>query len=400
MLIHIAIVSDQILANLIPALMERPDKVYLVTSAAMSAKGMDNRLKKQLARQGIATEIRQHAPDTGLEAIREYAFGLHDDILCAHPEATLVLNATGGTKLMALGFVEMLRKDAARVIYTDTAHQRIEVLYDRNQDNPSPIPMQDVLDVRAYLSAQGFVHQGDQTLDKGRMERMTARKPVCKYLARHAAGLGDFIGAINALAGKALDERGEQIVWPPQSFREKPKGRWAEALREITRAGLLEWDEGVEIDFRDAESTRFLQGGWLEEYAWHVVRDERVHDTRLNVRGTWEGAQQAKNEFDVLACHRNQLLFIECKTLKFDAGQNDNDLSYKVESLGKDTRGLYGETWLLSARDPSDVLRDRSRQAGFKLIGPAELPHLREWVQAWMQKSLLPPTPKDSPTKS
>jgi len=40
---------------------------------------------------------------------------------------------------------------------------------------------------------------------------------------------------------------------------------------------------------------------------------------------------------------------------------------------------------LLSAREPSEVLKDRSRQAGFKLLGPANLPRLREHVQAWMQ---------------
>lgn len=218
---------------------------------------------------------------------------------------------------------------------------------------------------------------------------MTARKPACKYLARNAAALGDFIGAINALAGKAMDDKGEQLVWPRQCFREKPRGRWAEALREIAESGLVDWQAGVEIDFRDIESARFLQGGWLEEYAWHIVRDEHVHDARLNFRGAWEGAwegaREARNEFDVLACHHNQLLFIECKTLKFDAGQNDNDLSYKVESLGKDTRGLFGETWLLSAREPSGVLNDRSRQAGFRLISPSELPRLREQVRAWMR---------------
>ena len=35
--IHIAIVSEQILANLIPVLMDRPDKVLLVASADMQS---------------------------------------------------------------------------------------------------------------------------------------------------------------------------------------------------------------------------------------------------------------------------------------------------------------------------------------------------------------------------
>lgn len=391
MLIHIAIVSDQILANLIPALMDRPDKVYLVTSATMSAKGLDKRLKKQLSRQGIEAEICSNAPDAGLESIREYALELEGAIRARYPDARVVYNATGGTKLMSLGFFEMLRGFAARVIYTDTAHQRIAILHEQDSPRAYDIPMQDVLDVPSYLSAQGFNYQTDQTQDKAFVECMTRRKQACKYLAKHAAELGDFIGAMNAWASAVLNTSNDALVGRPPSVRfpDNPSRRtkWEDALDELVRAGLIERTSQNQIDFSNAESARFLKGGWLEEYAWHIVRDERPHDVRLNVRGLWEGTEKASNEFDVLACHRNQLLFIECKTLKFDAGQNDNDLSYKTESLGKDTRGLFGETWLLSAREPSGVLRDRSRQAGFKLLGPTELPKLRSHVRAWMGRS-------------
>lgn len=392
MLIHIAIVSDQVLANLIPALMDRPDKVYLVASQRMHEKGMAQRLKKQLARQGISAEIKQNAPDAGLEAIRSYALELQDHISQAHPDAQVILNATGGTKLMALGFFEMLRGLATKVIYTDTAHQRIAVLHDATKPNTSDVdlPMRDVLDVPSYLAAQGFrCDPADSSKEDAWIERMACRKPVSKYLGKHAAELGDFIGALNAWTSAVLDDRNETLVGAPQTIRypESPKRRkaWEAALDEITKAGLAQRLEQGRIDFTDLESAKYLKGGWLEEYAWHVVRDERPHDVRINVKGIWEDTQKAGNEFDVLACHHNQLLFIECKTLKFDAGQNDNDLSYKTESLGKDTRGLFGETWLLSAREPSEVLRDRSRQAGFRLLGPTEVSKLKEHVQAWMK---------------
>ena len=46
----------------------------------------------------------------------------------------------------------------------------------------------------------------------------------------------------------------------------------------------------------------------------------------------------------------NQLLVIECKTLRFREGENDNEIAYRIDSLGKAARGLFGETWLLSAR--------------------------------------------------
>lgn len=389
MLIHIAIVSDQILANLIPALTDRPDKVYLVSSAKMTADGRDKRLKKQLARQGIDAEILTGAPDTGLDAIREYALQLEDDVRAQHPDAHVIFNSTGGTKLMSLGFTEMLRGLANRIIYTDTAHQNIAVLHDRDKPNAYDLPMKDVLDVPTYLYAQGFLYQADQSSDGAWLEQAASRKQACKYLARNASELGDFIGALNAWAASVLNDQDDALVGPPPTIRypESPRRRaaWENALQEIAKSRLIEVNENQQVDFASAEGARFFKGGWLEEYAWHIVRDEHPHDVRLNVTGQWDGTPKARNEFDVLACHRNQLLFIECKTLRFDAEQKDSDLSYKTESLGKDTRGLYGQTWLLSARKPSEVLQDRSRQAGFKLIGPDELPKLRDRVRAWME---------------
>jgi Card1-like, endonuclease domain len=90
------------------------------------------------------------------------------------------------------------------------------------------------------------------------------------------------------------------------------------------------------------------------------------------------------NEFDVLATERNQLLFVECKTLRHRE-ENDNMLAYKVDSLGQDARGLFGATWLVTAREPSSVLHERARQARIRIFGPSDLRHLREHVLAWLE---------------
>jgi hypothetical protein len=171
---------------------------------------------------------------------------------------------------------------------------------------------------------------------------------------------------------------------PRQAFDEPPRGIWAEAQAELTKAGLMSWEPGDrEFAFSTAEGARFIRGGWLEEYAWHIVRDARAFDARLGVEGVWLDTKKTTNEFDVLACHINQLLLIECKTLQYRA-ENENEIAYKLDSLSQDVRGLFGDTWLLSARQPSDVLTERARQARIRLIGPGDLAHLRESVLAWL----------------
>jgi hypothetical protein len=71
MRIHLAIVSDQLLPTVIPCLMDRPDRVVLVASRRMTEQA--RRLQGWLREEGLATEVREGAPDAGLDQIRAYA---------------------------------------------------------------------------------------------------------------------------------------------------------------------------------------------------------------------------------------------------------------------------------------------------------------------------------------
>ena len=386
MKIHLAIVSDQILANLIPALMDRPDKILLVISADMAKRKLDRRLARLLEREGMAVERHENAPDIGMPQIHTYATKLRDALVERHADAEIVLNATGGTKPMSHGFVEVFRGIASRIIYTDTRHRQIESLPNANAAMAEPEPMRDVLDVPRYLAAQGLHFSKAASDSPDFRVRMQPRKTAAKFLARNAANLESFIRTMNALADHALDRDGK-LVQPMQSLNYPPDPRsvWADAMRELVKAKCIGWTEGeTGVVFVDAERTQFVRGGWLEEYAFHIVHDDKPFDARMGVEVLIEGSDRARNEFDVLACHGNQLLLIECKTLKFEEGRNDNDLAYKLKSLGETARGLFGETWLLSAQPPTQMLEERARQAHVRLLGPADLPKLREIVQCWM----------------
>lgn len=384
--LHVALVSEQPLANLIPALMEQPDKMILVCSPAMVTRGQA--LARLLQEKGIATITKEGAPDAGLANIIDYALTLAGELEACYPDARITLNATGGTKLMAMGFIEAFRAVAGiRILYTDTAHRRLETLpTDREVPTP-PLPMHDVLDVPLYLQAQGFHFTGAVSDDPAWRERAQRRKPACKYLARHAARLESFIGTINYLANEALecipDQEQEHLVRPSQNLPQPPWGDWLQAMEQLARSGLISWQTGAaEFTITNTESAKFLRGGWLEEYAWHVAHDEGLFDARMGVNGYWQKSQKTRNEFDVLATHGNQLLYIECKTLRFQEG-NDNELAYKLDSLGRDVRGLFGDTWLLTARPATEQLRDRARQARIRIVGPDALPHLRDHIRAW-----------------
>jgi hypothetical protein len=206
MKIHVCLVSDQILANLIPALMERPDRVVLVASRVMKEKGLDARLASQLSAEGIPSDVVDDAPDTRLMDIHGYAGKLAAALSEACPDAAVTLNATGGTKLMTLGFVPAFETSGARIIYTDTAHHRIEYI---GREIREPEPMTDVLDVPGYLAAQGIhVDRIDSDSDDI-CRRIELRRHLTQFIGKHISRLQ---GAIKMLNGSLVNCVGKDPV--------------------------------------------------------------------------------------------------------------------------------------------------------------------------------------------
>lgn len=383
MQIHICTVSKQILPNLIPALMDRPEHIILLASESMKETAFH--VRRVLKEHNLEAEIEMEAPDSGLEGIYEFAMQVAEKIQGRYPGAEMTVNITGGTKIMSLGLIEYFKGDAQRMIYTDTAHQVIESLPGFPKSLPTVQPMLDVLTVKQYLKAQQFQPTRIRSDQPEWLQSVNTRKSMCKKLGDRAAQLGNFIGILNKAAAQALDDRGETLLQPEQHLPQVPRGDWAEMLVEMDTRNLLAWKRGTSsITFLDLENTRFLSGGWLEEYVWHILKDNGAFDVCLGVEGKALRGQGSKNELDVLATKTNRLLFVECKTLRHRE-ENDSAIAYKVDSLGSDMRGIFGATWLVTARTPTTNLLARARQSRFEVIGPQELPALKERVQAWVR---------------
>ncbi|MEN8129533.1 MAG: DUF1887 family CARF protein [Pseudomonadota bacterium] len=389
--IHVCLASEQLLANVIPALMRRPAVIHLVVSDIMTGKGEE--LRRFLENKGFQVELHKHAPDADASQILEYAEDLALRLHDQYGSESLVLNATGGNKLMALGFVPAFKQIGVQVIYTNTQYRRLEIL-DRVCVAE---PMTEVLDVPTYLEAQGMIYRSAASDDAAWVARADGRKALTKYLAENVKVLDSFIGALNGLVSGRRDQRGalspdgRALDSPVQRFDSQPRGAWARAMKRIREAGLVDWSGGKEVEFRDVESARYLGGQWLEEYAWHVAHDSGLHDVRCNVQGTWTGTAKRhapRNEFDLLAVHHNRMLVVECKTLRLDNGagqEKGQTIVTKLDSLGRNAGGLFGTSLLLSAREPQDVLANRCRSLGIPLRKGKDITRLRDDILQWKQ---------------
>ena len=397
--VHVCLLSDQLLPNLIPVLMERPARVYLVATAEMVARGRDKRMRKLLRSENIDTRIRGGAPSTRIEEIRRFADRLAQEMKKNEAAGTIVLNATGGTKLLSMGFVEVFRERLEgyplRVVYTDTKHQLIETIVPRER---GAVPMAGVLRADGYLAAQGMVLVSSESDDREWQTEVRARSALTNYLANHCENLGSFLGALNGLVhgtpGRpgALASNGVDLVHPDREFDSRPRGAWQEALTRIADAEMLRWGGNRKVRFDDADAARYLGGHWLEEYAWLVAGAADLDDVHCSAKVRWEsesGPAAPTNEFDLLAVHDNRLLLVECKTGRQAAGEQA--VATRLESLGRHTGGLFGSSLLLSARELPTTMKSRCRNLGINFLERDAVNKLTDHVGHWRDKGAFPP---------
>jgi len=389
---HICIVSERLIPNLIPALMLKPERVLLITSMEMEQRGLTARLNNLLGSRGFDVTVKSGLPCGRLSLISEYAKRLAADVRQSFSKDELVLNLTGGNKLMTIAFWQVLGPAVGKTIYTDTASELLEELPQPGHAEGISSPLESVLDIPLHLAAQGMRLRVSRS-DEPRWEAAVhARTSLTDYLCNQARPLGDFIGKINHLAGQALDERSEDLIQPLQHFSVTPWGPWADAVSRIDQLRLARWDGHTGIVFRDAEAARYLNGGWLEEYAWLAASELQPDDIGLRVEGDWEDTRKGSNELDVVIVHRNRLLLIECKTLRmgWDTKQSDNSMLYKLDSVGEHVRSLFGEMVLLSAREPSPMVKDRAAHHRIQVVGPDRLSYLQPDIHDWMEQGRFP----------
>ncbi|MGR8932071.1 MAG: Card1-like endonuclease domain-containing protein [Gammaproteobacteria bacterium] len=391
--IHLLVVTGQPQANLIPIMQFKPDIVVLAVSNAMqnNAKSFKRLLTDLAGYQEQNILQFDDVPDVGLAAIKDRALEIEDELQQRYPNSPITYHATGGTKLMALGFYEVFKNPLNTVLYTDTEHGRIEVVYPEDR---SAIAIEKVLTIESYLFSMGKQHRNHGNPEWQNEVRL--RRDISIWLAREAGDLHTYWSVINKLAHDALapQARGKApaLAAPEQYFdkKNKPFRKWQEALKKLTEAGICQWNdqEPERLCFTDPSGAQYLSGGWLEEYVWLTASGLGCDQVWANVDFTEAGnpKNDVRNEMDCLVLHNNRLLMIECKTSVFKAGNAKNDnILYKLDTLERRAGGLFGDAWLVSARELDEHTRNRAREYNIKIISGGELSQFQERIQAWMR---------------
>lgn len=199
----------------------------------------------------------------------------------------IILNITGGTKLMSL-IVNDFFKNIGSTIYYLTGHDKryIKVFPSRGENS---FELQNKLTLREYLTAYGFEYKNTNPYK----DLETSKNIFNVYIGKTSHELKSVLEPIRIRRGKKM-----KIDDPTHDFLEEVK---------YEHQGIL-----------TKKDTKYLSGDWFEEYVYYSIKkdlnlDEEEISTGLNlIKGG------APNEIDVIFIYKHKLYIIECKTSVFD----------------------------------------------------------------------------------
>lgn len=272
-------------------------------------------------------EVNAFSQSDILEKLNSYDFG----------SGEIILNVTGGTKLMSLVINEYFRNLGATIYYL-TGHSKnyVKLFPNRGKQN---FVLTKKLSLDQYLSANGFeVLKSAVSYDFSMAKRF----------------LGYFTVGDNY-------KKSKQILRALQGLRSKSRF----SVEKVDGLSNLLTD----LNFKSEEQrltkydARYITGDWFEEYIYYRVKtDLKLDDDEIGI-GYKLTKSDVQNEIDVLFVYNHKLYIIECKTSFYTYKLLENSSEKKVNLLGeiiyksdalRSKFGLFASTYILTLGEMRD----------------------------------------------
>ena len=371
--IHVCIVSDQPIPNYVPVLDNtfRPREVILLVTERMRAKA-DALAHTLKTRCGVKTRQIAIASEYDMQEMEDKVLG--ELIALDEAKENIALNLTGGTKLMAIAAYRTFH-DAGYPAFYFTATSNEVLLLDNNERltlQPPKIKIEDYLRLHGYQIAANNQLQHSVPRE---------RQAIGEELVQRHQYYTDAITALNGIISTGRAQNRKTLTFT----QNETWGALDDLIDLLARYDLLKTD-GDKITFTDEDSLRYANGGWLEEYTFHLAASlPDIQDIALNVQIENAGNPHQPNELDIAILSHNILFVLECKTANLKADEKTQNALYKLESLKK-LGGLRTQTAFISYRKLQPETRDRAKGAGIEIIEQKDLHGFKTLLHKWMAR--------------
>lgn len=383
--VQFCIASEQIEANYIGAAQLRPRKVYILASNVPHIIDAATRLERALQAIGIPSETLDSLPTSDPLQLREYAFTLAKMVREMEPETHLTLNSTGGKKIMSFALSQAFMATAnASVIYIDSESETLQVLSPWDMPNQPIQP--DLIDIASALELRGYQIVSKETDSKQWQDHALGRANLTNWLAQMAGQLSYFFSCLNAAAFNAKNQPNGVPLLALNGNTFRPDVNARNALQGIAAAGLATWDESSQLIQFSSEDTRaYLNGKWLEEFTWLVLRKVSGGDCAGGIKINSQTNQAIDNEIDLTLAWHNRLFMVECKTKNMKKADVGNQDLYRIDSLQKQLGGSFATSLLLSAKPLDPPADQRARQNRVLILTGSKMIKLSHVAKMWQE---------------
>lgn len=368
---HVCMVSAQAAPNYLPLLDEklRPKEVILLVTPEMESKALY--LKKEIEPLGIKVRTETIEATGSFDKTQESIM----DLLKGYAPESIALNATGGTKWMAISVQEVFRMNNSPVFYVDIATGNILLL----DKKANPIRIGNTIKLKNYLRIYGYQIEKESPA----IGLTEGYKIFCSEMVKNVAHWGKAIGYLNSLAQQAEQEKSLKVKF--DSYAQSD----IKALLDLAwDSELLKYNE-KEVTFSDDKARHFLNGGWIEYYVnscLNALKSEGVLQDSSYLGLHVVSPKGTKNELDVAFMANNRLHIIECKTKRLSgskAGAAGAESIYKLDSLS-DLGGIGTKSMLISYRNLGEGDLRRAKELRIKTVEAGALLNLKEKLREWI----------------
>lgn len=373
----IALVSDQPLPNLMAALQyePRPDHIEFIVSADKEKNdeydkwynGKYFALAQALHLLNITCDRLPPVHPYDLQSVQAQC----QAAIAKHSEADhIVFNITGGTKMMSLGAFA-IAQGRYPIIYVESRDRRVitindgvttSTLFDESRFSP--------ITAEVYLTAYQRTITQRQAIENLSQAKIDASRFIVDHLAQVRPILRDLIKAV-------LNQKSS--VAPRHFNFDSMAISQKQFLEPLVELGFLQRSVQTNSYLIPTEELwHFLQGGWLEVYAfWALSISNEFPDVQSNVK-----LSGSDIELDIVLTRNASLAICEAKV-----GAKLSITMSRLRALKEILAGVYGKTFYLTASEQiTSDMKQAVRDFGVtKAICGPELPNIATIVKSLMQ---------------
>lgn len=373
--VMVLLVSEQPMPNYLALLELKPRYIYMLRTEDAGLRLVAKNLVSSITQRFPGVSIRQ-------KMVQPYdmisTYNCCQEICRQYSDHTVVINVTGGTKLMAFGALRAGLEHSAGLVYVDTARGTFLNLGSEEVNFPGGglLPGLTIDDFISLAGARVIYDRTDFAISQE-----SSLRPLSNYLVENSDSWQETCIFFQRLRKKHLNEdgyfKGPETV---SDGKRKYQCRW-EILHKLRQADII-FDptlnrSGLSFQIQPLYIENdwvFMAGSPLELCAFYRLAElGGIDDVRMGVKYSWNAEDEERkteNELDILISSGARLTCISCKS-----GNTETAALNELDTYAARLGGTFANKVMVGADRMlgNDKFMARAGKMGIKTIHISEI---------------------------